>query len=170
MISMAAGEQQTFPFFIGIPAEVAPTIGPFSWKIEATARLKGSGPLTQKQALQVHFSPVMGAVMDIVQQKFGFVYKSAGADEESLWMEFTPSGPVRNLYRGLEVSFDERRDALTLWIALDAFSPQVLRRFHEDYDPEENSIEVLLNKKQYVAGQQVDTEGLFKLLQPLFSP
>ncbi len=170
MISMQAGEHQSFPFFIGIPAEVAPTIGPFSWKIEATARLKGASDLSQKQTLQVHFSPVMGAIMDIVQKKFGFVYKRAGADEDCIWMEFTPSGPVRNMYRSLELSFDEQPGQLAIWVGLEPFSPRVLQRFHEDYDPHENTIELIINKRQYVAGHQVDTEALFQLLKPLFSP
>lgn len=170
MISMQAGEEQTFPFFIEIPAVVAPSVGPFSWKVEGRARLKNASDVKIERPLQVHFSPVMGAIVDIIQQQFGFVRQSFGAEEDCLWAEFKPSAAVKNMYRGLELAYDEQEHQLALWISLDPFSQRVLQRYQSSYDPRENAIEIILDKRKFLAGRQVDTQGLLGLLQPIFSP
>ncbi len=170
MISMRAGEEEVYPFFIEIPAMVAPSIGPFSWKIRAQARLKGAADVKKEQNLHVHFSPIMGAIFDLVKNQFGFVYQSFGAEEDCLWAEFVPSGAVKNMYRGLEIAFDEQPDDLVLWVSLHPFSQRVLQQYSRDYDPSENSIEIEINKRQFLSGSQVNTQGLLGVLQPLFSP
>lgn len=169
-ISLREGEQTSWPFFIRLPPQIAPTMDRFGWKVRATARLQGKSPVTHEQVVQVRLSPIMQAVVDIVQGQFGFVFDDAGADEECVWIDFDPKGAVKKMYRDLEIAFDEGEDELTLWVILEPFSSAVIRRYAEHFDEREGSIELELDKRRYANGTQVDREGIFHLLQPLFSP
>ena len=169
MLSLTAQERQAYPFFIGLPAEVAPTMGAFSWALHASARLKGASDVRIEQPLTVSFSPIMAALIEIARAQFGFAYASSGADEECLWVEMAPQGAVQQMYRSLEIAFDERDRELTLWISLDPFSSLVLDRYRSAYDPHENTIEIEIDKGQYVSGHAVDHDALLNLIKPLFT-
>lgn len=167
-ISLRAGERHTWSLFVPIPAQVAPSIKKFSWKVIARAKIEGGSEVKKEQPIQVRHSRVMGAVLDCVQNQFGFKLDEVGADEDGLWMTFEPVGGVKQMFRSLELAFDEQDDEICLWVSLDRFSQAVLQRYRNAYDPSENSIELELDKDRYLSGDQVDVQGIFHLLQPLF--
>ena len=169
MVSFQAGEHREWPFFFELPPQVAATMGRFSWTLEANAVLQGGSTLEKEQPLQVRHSPVMGSVLGAVQSQFGFQFVQAGADDDGIWMEFNPVGPVRSHFNHLEIAYDEQDDALTLWISLDPFRRHVIQRYEDSYDPNENSVELVLEKSRYAAGGRADDESVLKVLQPLFS-
>ena len=167
-ISLQAGEKHEWPFYMEIPPQVAPSLGDFGWKIRATAALQGSNPITKEQPLKITMSPIISVVVEAVQSQFGFTYREAGADEECIWMTFNPGPSIKAHKRGLEISFDEQEDEILLWVALDPFKQSVIQRYHGQYDEREGSIEIEIEKARYSNGGEIDRQGIFHLLQPLF--
>ena len=168
-ISLGAGEQHVLQFFFKIPPQLAPSVGDFAWSLRAQAHTQSHGVLQKEQAVQLRLSPVTSAVVACIQEQFGFSFQEAGADEDGIWMSFAPGAAIKAHKRALEISFDEREDELLLWVALDPFARSVLERYHEDFDASEGSIELELEKDRYMAGGQVDRQGIYHLLQPLFA-
>ena len=83
-------------------------------------------------------------------------------------MTFNPGASIKAHKRGLEISFDEQEDEILLWVALDPFKQSVIQRYHGQYDEREGSIEIEIEKARYSNGGEIDRQGIFHLLQPLF--
>ena len=168
-VAMRQGEQHAWPFFVEIGPEVVPSAGRFSWKLRTRANLQSGSSFDKEQAIQLRFSPLVGTIVALIQEQFGFAFERIGADDESVWMSFTPGASIKSYFRGLEIAYDEGDDVLLLWVALRDFRPAALHHFEEEYDEREGAVELEIDRGRYMAGEQVDRDGLMALLKPLFA-
>lgn len=168
-ISMKAGETVQWPAYITIPPDIAPAVGKFKWLLRTVVDIPSAIDVTDKQNLAIRLSPMMHTLFELITQSFGFVYTDIGAEEDCVWMTFKPTGAVRSHFGELELSFDEQDDTLTLWIALDGMNEDIAREHGDRINYDEGSIEITLNKREYVSGTNVNRDALMGRIQPLFT-
>ena len=167
-ISMKEGESHSWPLYITIPPQIAPSIGRFAWRLLAEANLQSGSPIRQSVPVQIKLSPIMYGVVAAIQQQFGFEFRRAGADEDGVWMTFRPTGSIKAHFGELEVAFDEQEEGVMLWVRLEGMRPEVLHHYRDAYDHHEHSVEIPLPKRELVAGGEVNQDRIVSLLKPIF--
>lgn len=155
MILVEANNTFETEFFFGIPPHVAPSLGQFRWKVRAVAVVTGGADVERTIDVNLRLSPVMAAIVNVVQQQFGFRFDEIGADGDGIWIDFDPTPPVRAHFNDLELAFDEQEHELYLWVKLTGRRGVIEEEF-------------TIEKSRFLVGHQADAAGLQALLQPLF--
>lgn len=168
-VSFEAGQRHRWDFFFDVPWGVAPAIKPFGWDLAARVALAGGSTLQRDHVLPLRMTPVMEAVVGLIQGQFGFKMAEFGAEEDHQWLGFEPQGAVRQHFNSLVVAWAEEAEGTTLWVNLRSFRPSALRAFERDYNPHTNEIELRLKRRDHTIGHQADLERIKHALQPLFA-